>query len=137
VGKGWQVRGITQRKERFATKTFTGMRQGPQGWAEEGEDLAKVFKGVFKTSEEAGCWWLTAVILATQKVEVGRRRILVQSQSGQIVCENLSQKHPTQKRAGAVVHRIELLPSKREALSSNPSNTKKKKKKERKERKGQ
>jgi hypothetical protein len=30
------------------------------------------------------------------------RRIVVQSQPRQIVCETLSQKHPTQKKAGKV-----------------------------------
>jgi hypothetical protein len=43
-----------------------------------------------------------AVILATQEAEI--RRIGVQSQPGQIVCETLSQKKkkPSQKRAGGV-----------------------------------
>jgi hypothetical protein len=40
------------------------------------------------------------VILATQEAEI--RRIAVQSQSGQIVCEILSGKIPSQKRAGGV-----------------------------------
>jgi hypothetical protein len=35
-----------------------------------------------------GCWWLTPVILATQKAEV--RRIRVQSHSRQIIFETLS-----------------------------------------------
>jgi hypothetical protein len=48
----------------------------------------------------AGRWWLTPVMLATQEAEI--RRIMVQSQPRQIVCETLSQKHPTQKRAGGV-----------------------------------
>jgi hypothetical protein len=33
-------------------------------------------------------WWLTPEILTTQEAEV--RRIVVQSQTGQIVCETLS-----------------------------------------------
>jgi hypothetical protein len=63
------------------------------------------------------------VILATQEAEI--RRIVVISQPRQIVCETLSQKYPTQNRAGGVV---ECLSSKCEALSSNPSTAKKKKK---------
>jgi hypothetical protein len=39
-------------------------------------------------------WWLTPVILATQ-TEI--RRIMVQSQPGQIVCESLSQKKKKKK----------------------------------------
>jgi hypothetical protein len=35
-------------------------------------------------------WWLTPIILATQKVEI--RRIVVQSQPKQIVFKNLSRK---------------------------------------------
>jgi hypothetical protein len=44
----------------------------------------------------AGYQWLRPVILATQEAEI--RRIVVQSQSGQIVWENLSQKNPSQKK---------------------------------------
>jgi hypothetical protein len=40
--------------------------------------------------QEAGCWWLTPVILATQ--EAGIRKTAVQSQPRQIVHETLSQK---------------------------------------------
>jgi hypothetical protein len=48
---------------------------------------------------------------------------------GQIVRETLSQKYPTQKRAGKVAQVVERLPSKYEALSLNPNTTKKKKNK--------
>jgi hypothetical protein len=41
-----------------------------------------------KPSDEAGCWWLTLVILAIQEAEI--RRIMVQSQPGQIVHKTLS-----------------------------------------------
>jgi hypothetical protein len=40
--------------------------------------------------------WLTPIILATQEAEIWR--IEVQSQSGQIVQETLSQKHLTEKK---------------------------------------
>jgi hypothetical protein len=43
-------------------------------------------------------WWLTPVILATQKGEI--RWIVVRNQPGQIVRETLTGKYPTQKRAG-------------------------------------
>jgi hypothetical protein len=44
------------------------------------------------------------VILATQEAEI--RRIMVQSQHGLIVQENLSRKNPSQKRAGGVTQGI-------------------------------
>jgi hypothetical protein len=66
-----------------------------------------------------------SVILATQEVEV--RRIKVPSQLGQIVHETVSQKYQTQNRAGRMTQVLEHLPSKREALSSNPRTAKKKK----------
>jgi hypothetical protein len=42
--------------------------------------------------------WLTPVILGSQEAEI--RRIKVRSQPGQIVRKTLSQKNPSQKRAG-------------------------------------
>jgi hypothetical protein len=59
------------------------------------------------------------VILATQEAEI--RRITVQSQSRQIVCETLSHKTLHKTRAGEWL--------KVKALSSNPSIAKKKKRK--------
>jgi hypothetical protein len=63
------------------------------------------------------------LILATQ--EAKSRRITVQSQPGQIVCETLSQKYQTEKGAGRVVERLH---SNHKALSSNPVQPKKKRK---------
>jgi hypothetical protein len=54
---------------------------------------------------------------------------MVRSQPRQIVLETISQKYPTQNRAGGVTQVVEHLPHKCEALSSNPSTAKKEKKK--------
>jgi hypothetical protein len=67
--------------------------------------------------------WLTPVILATWEAEI--RKMVVQSQLRQIVCEILSQKWSTQKTAGGVPQMVECLRSKCEALSSNSSTKKK------------
>jgi hypothetical protein len=63
------------------------------------------------------------VIIATW--EAGIRRIVARSQPRQTVHETLSQKKPTQKRAGGVDQVVEPLPTMCEALSSNPLTTKK------------
>jgi hypothetical protein len=47
-----------------------------------------------------GCQWLTPISLATQEAKI--RRTEVRSQPRQIVCETLSQKYPSQKRAGGM-----------------------------------
>jgi hypothetical protein len=57
--------------------------------------------------------WITPVILAIRGAEI--RRSEVQSQPRQIVCETLSQKYPTQKRAGGMAQVVEYLSSKCEA----------------------
>jgi hypothetical protein len=44
------------------------------------------------------------VILAIQEAEI--KRIRVRSQLRQIVCDTLSQKYPTQKRAGGVARGV-------------------------------
>jgi hypothetical protein len=48
--------------------------------------------------------WVILVILATQEVEI--RGIMVQSQPRQIVCQTLSRKHPSQKRADGMAHGV-------------------------------
>jgi hypothetical protein len=63
------------------------------------------------------------VIPATQEAEI--RRIMVQSQPRQIIRETLSQKIPSQKKAGGVGQTVEHLPSNCEAQSSNTITTKK------------
>jgi hypothetical protein len=60
----------------------------------------------FKSANLAGCRWLTPVILATQEAEI--RRIPVPSQPGQIVHGTLSQKSPSQNRAGGVAQGVGL-----------------------------
>jgi hypothetical protein len=47
---------------------------------------------------------LTPVILATQEAQI--RRIAVRRQPGQIVCETLSQKKPSQKWASRVAQGV-------------------------------
>jgi hypothetical protein len=49
-------------------------------------------------------WWLTPVIPATDEAKI--RKISVQSQPMQIVCETLSGKKPSQKRAGGVAQGV-------------------------------
>jgi hypothetical protein len=51
---------------------------------------------------------LIPVILATQEAEI--RSIVVRSQSTQIIHETLSEKYPTQKRAGRVAQVVDCLP---------------------------
>jgi hypothetical protein len=53
------------------------------------------------------------VILTSQEAE--SRRTTVRGQPGQIVCEHLSQKLPTNKRARGMAQEIEHLPSTHEA----------------------
>jgi hypothetical protein len=77
-----------------------------------------------KLPEKAGFQWLMPVILPTQEAAI--RRIAVQGQpraNSSLVLKTLSQKHPTPKRAGRMAQVVEYLPSKCEALSSNPSST--------------
>jgi hypothetical protein len=51
--------------------------------------------GYKKINEQAGCWWLTPIILATQEAEI--RRIAVQS---------LAEKNPLQIKAGGVAQGV-------------------------------
>jgi hypothetical protein len=52
----------------------------------------------------AGHRWFMLVILASQETEI--RRIEVQSQPRKILCETLSQKNPSQKRAGGMAQGV-------------------------------
>jgi hypothetical protein len=82
-----------------------------------------------KQEKSARHWWLTPVVLATEKAEI--RRIEVGSKLGQIVHKTLFQQHSTQNMAGGAHQVVESLPSNHKALISNP-NTEKKERKERK-----
>jgi hypothetical protein len=62
-----------------------------------------------KPSAGAGCGWLISVILALQEAEI--RRITVQGQPWQIVCEILSRKYPTTKKGRQSGLRLECLPN--------------------------
>jgi hypothetical protein len=53
--------------------------------------------------------------------------MMVQRQSGQILHQNLSQKYPTQNKAGRMTKMVECLPSKCETLSSNSKKKRKQK----------
>jgi hypothetical protein len=66
----------------------------------------------WKKKKEPGAkhWWLTPIILATQKAEM---RITVQSQPWQIVHETLSQKISNTKKELGVAQVEEHLPSKK------------------------
>jgi hypothetical protein len=57
-----------------------------------------------KQTCKARCRWLISIILATQEAEI--RRIVVRSQPGQIVCETLSRKKLSRKRAGGVAQGV-------------------------------
>jgi hypothetical protein len=72
-----------------------------------------------KILQQAGCLWLTPVILATQEAEI--RRITVRNQPGQIVRETLSQKTLHKKLGWWRWLKVKV-------LSSSLSSTKKKKK---------
>jgi hypothetical protein len=90
-----------------------------------GQMAASIPKMRYTKQSLSGYWWLMPVILATWEAQISG--IVVQSQPWQRVCKSLSQKYPTQKRAGGVARVAEHLLSKCEALSSNPSANKKKK----------
>jgi hypothetical protein len=78
-------------------------------------------KYLTKTQQEAGCWWLKPVILATW-AQIGK--IIVQSQFGQIFPKTpfpKKKKKTTAKWTGGVAQAVE-----HKALSSNPNSTPKK-----------
>jgi hypothetical protein len=57
-----------------------------------------------------------SVILVTLEAEI--KRSWFEASPDKIVCKTLSQKYPTQKRAGRVSQMVERLPKMCEALSS-------------------
>jgi hypothetical protein len=63
--------------------------------------LVAAFKKVNKFARR---WWLMPLILAIQEAEI--RRTADRSQPRQIVWDILSQKNPTQKKAGGVAQGI-------------------------------
>jgi Zn ribbon nucleic-acid-binding protein len=79
---------------------------------------------------DAGSWWFTLITLATWETEI--RWIMVQGQSGQIVCEMPISNITIAKWTEGVAQVVECLLCKYKALSSNSSSIKKKKKKNRK-----
>jgi hypothetical protein len=72
--------------------------RGPGKKLESSQLLKSSLKS--RNLKTAGHRWLTPIILATQEAEI--KRITVQSQPGQIVCETLSQKTLHKNRAGGV-----------------------------------
>jgi hypothetical protein len=58
-----------------------------------------------KKKIQAWHMWLAPVVLATQEAKI--RRIVVQSQARQIVCNILCQTYPTPKRVGGVTQVVE------------------------------
>jgi hypothetical protein len=86
----------------------------------------KVPKFIARQHKKVRCQWLTAVILATQEVEI--RRIAVQSQSGKQFSRPYLNISKT-KRVGEVAKVLEHLPSKCKTLGSNPSTSTTKKEK--------
>jgi predicted P-loop ATPase len=68
------------------------------------DERVRVKEGSQEGEYEAGHWWITSVILATQEAEL--RRVVVQSQPRQIVHEILSQKTHHKKRTGGVTQGV-------------------------------
>jgi hypothetical protein len=81
--------------EIIITPTTMGSKLRDVGKASDRAHMEEMVISVIMTTpliiimdKEAQCWWLTPVILDAQEAEI--RRIMVQGQSGQIVCETPS-----------------------------------------------
>jgi murein endopeptidase len=61
------------------------------------KEIVPILYDLFQNRSSARRQWLTPIILAAQETEI--RRILVRSQTRQIVCETLSQKKPSTKKS--------------------------------------
>jgi hypothetical protein len=77
-----------------------------------------VYSWTFQVLSRTRYWWLTPVILVTQEAEIWR--IKVQSQP-----ETLSQKNPSQKKAGRVAQGVSLKFKHPYCQKNNPNKQKK------------
>jgi hypothetical protein len=96
TGGGYQVP-VLQVKARLGD--FTSVSEGQINYSSENTLGARHLDGH---------WWLIPIILAIQEAEI--KRIVVRSQSGQIVHKTLCRKYRTQKRTSRVARSPKFKP---------------------------